>query len=435
MKILTKKTKTVITTSLLIALFSTASLLAQENQRQIDLEAIFRGTPFYDEFDDTSCSADFGVGDFSKVSPEILTRIKEHEPIYKQVSVEKNIPWELLATLHYREASGLQENPRPAETGPLRGVGQGAYQLYSWILAGRVDPFEPIGPIDDAEFLRQTRLAADFMLQDKDAARRSSGVTKDLELKISGNDPRVIKELLFYYNGASPIYIEQAMRVGKIDPWEGSPYVMNFASPLQSPDNFPDWRQVREDTGPPIRANGETGGWLVFSAISGQSCDNPDGNSILDIAQAELKKMVAELVPGPGLGDEVSKYTQGQNIPWGPAFVSWVYNESGNPLPAGDTGDWLIPSGQAMKDAFTVNNSFFTADQDEPKPGDVVFIETPNGGLVLPQIEVYIVDRIEANTLFVIGGDIGDKVQERQLPAFQNDDSILGFGSQTIGAD
>lgn len=121
----------------------------------------------------------------------------------------------MLAAIHYRELNMAVSNPSN---------GQGIYQLYS---SGQY--FAP-GAVSTDEFLRQTRLAADFVQQKAVNSGTRTSIVSPRYLTTYDSDINLIKNTLFSYNGRASAYAQQATTFGyssSAQPFEGSPYVMN----------------------------------------------------------------------------------------------------------------------------------------------------------------------------------------------------------------
>lgn len=142
------------------------------------------------------------------------TRLNENRSVYIQVANERGVPWEVLASLHYREFNMAVSNPNN---------GQGIYQLYS------SGAYFPPGAVSRDEFIHQTRLAADFLQTKAQTVPRTS-VISPRRLTTNDGDINLIKSALFSYNGRASIYAQQAATYGyssSTQAFEGSPYVMN----------------------------------------------------------------------------------------------------------------------------------------------------------------------------------------------------------------
>ena len=144
-----------------------------------------------------------------------LDAISANQAIYEEAANQYGFPWQVMATLHSIETSLRRYNPDN---------GQGVYQLYSYTEAGtNANRFEPASAISEAEFRRQTLIAAEIV----------SGMVGDL------NDADNVKRLFFEYNGTSEKYIQKALDMGFSEEearnGEGSVYVMNRYDALRDP--------------------------------------------------------------------------------------------------------------------------------------------------------------------------------------------------------
>jgi murein DD-endopeptidase MepM/ murein hydrolase activator NlpD len=191
-----------------------------------------------------------------------LTAISENQPVYEKAAEEVDIPWQMIAAIHLREYGLKRINPSN---------GDGLYQF----LGAKGGPY-PAGPITDAEFLRQTVLAAEFL---KNKAKFNLPNNKDLTTESEGD---TIKDTFFGFNGRGRSYASQATSLGfdgDTQPFEGSPYVMNKYDAKRDPGvNGDNWGQVKVDYGPIVYpANTDYGAFIVYEAIAGKSgCGSGD---------------------------------------------------------------------------------------------------------------------------------------------------------------
>lgn len=201
-------------------------------------------------------------------SDDSMQKINENKPFYEKSANKYNIPWQIIAVLHYRETGLKRYNPAN---------GQGVYQLYSYTNSGNA--FLPAGDISDDEFQRQTDIVAKLI-------KENYGAGLDL-----GSDDNV-KLFFFKYNGTANAYIAQARDLGfseaEANRGEGSPYVMNLADEKRDSSKNPNWRQITTDggglSGP---ANSHPGAYVLYAALGGgtgsSSCKNSNsGNGDLN---------------------------------------------------------------------------------------------------------------------------------------------------------
>lgn len=151
-----------------------------------------------------------------------LEKIEENKSVYESTAREYNIPWQIIAVMHSLETGLSRSNPSN---------GQGLYQLYSYTDGGtNSNAFLPAGEVSEAEFQRQTNLAAEVMIQ------------KVEEASLDLNTDDGIKYLLFSYNGIAEEYKNKSLCLfpgdqHKADIGEGSPYVMNKYDAQRDPDS------------------------------------------------------------------------------------------------------------------------------------------------------------------------------------------------------
>ena len=202
-----------------------------------------------------------------------LEKISANRQFYERSAARYGFPWQLLATIHYRETSLRRYNPTN---------GQGIYQLYSYTGGGKnSNAFTNFGEVSDSEFQRQTDILAELLQK-----RYGTG----LNLKTDDG----IKTLLFRYNGTAKTYIAQARTLGYSEQeaarGEGSPYVMNLADAKRDSRKNNNWLMIKTDHGKPSSANLIPGAFLIFSSLGGSSgissCSGGGGN--LSINQTAL---------------------------------------------------------------------------------------------------------------------------------------------------
>ncbi|MBR2753713.1 hypothetical protein IKD82_00885 [Candidatus Saccharibacteria bacterium] len=191
-----------------------------------------------------------------------LQQVENNKSVYQKIAEKYDFPWQLLAALHYREHNFAVDNPAN---------GEGMYQLHSLTNGGTNEhAFWPAGPVSEAEFERQTDLAAQVI----------RGKIGDADL--NNNDDNV-KRLMFMYNWANQIYVERAINMGfseeQAKNGEGSPYVMNMYDAERDPNNAavsPYW------TGLIVSLSGNTvtdtrpGSYVVFQALGGGTGESGD---------------------------------------------------------------------------------------------------------------------------------------------------------------
>lgn len=221
---------------------------------------------------------------------EQLAAIKNNQAIYEKAEKEYGVPWQAIATMHSLETGLARYNPDN---------GQGIYQLYSYTDGGtNANAFLPAGPVDEAEFERQTMIAT----QQMKAMIESRG------LSVSSDEG--IKALLFAYNGTASQYIDKALALGfsqaEANIGEGSPYVMNRYDARRDPNSDkmdPAWpgRYVADGVYDASAVQYDFGGFVKYIALVGSSdngtvCveENAGGSMDLNAAAIELAWPEAE---------------------------------------------------------------------------------------------------------------------------------------------
>jgi hypothetical protein len=166
---------------------------------------------YFNSEDVSTCSADTSTGGVTTASglpSDVVKAINNLKPDYVKAANATNIPWQLLAAVHYREANNDPNQDLQAGN-PIGGGGsQSASYPYGY----------PTSIEQSAEF------AAKELISDS-----NNGVVKK-PINVANPDPEAIKDTLFSYNGRASVYAQQAADLGfnsTTQPYEGSPYVMN----------------------------------------------------------------------------------------------------------------------------------------------------------------------------------------------------------------
>lgn len=385
--------------TLLICLVQTGavSALSPEQKRIIDSGVYYfntQPTPLR-----SNCSiltADVG----NILTSAELTSIEQNRPVYEAAAQEANIPWAMIATVHLKETRLSRSNPAN---------GQGIYQFVN----ANGGPY-PAGPVTDAEFERQTLLAANFL-----RSKLSANLEGNRELTKDGGTPETIKDTFFSYNGRARVYAEQAESLGfnkETQPYEGSPYVMNKADPQRDPAiNKTTWGQIKRDHGSiEYPANDFYGAYVTYVAISGsggQNCSQDFRNRIVQIAREELA-LGANEAEGTYL-----KYTGGVHAEWCAYFASWVLDEAGVPFENGP-----IPAVSNIR-AYARERGWYYEKNDSsftPQPGDLA-IYKENLMPFPSHVNIVVSYSAADNTITTIGGNETNTIREytnpRTLPA------------------
>lgn len=347
-----------------------------------------------------------------------LKAIGENQSFYEKAASQVNIPWQMIAVIHVRETGLSRANPSN---------GQGIYQFVD----KHGGPY-PEGKVSDDEFLRQTRLAAEFI---KGKAAGNYDGHKDLN---SGSDSEVIKDTFFGYNGRASAYEAQAASLGftKTQGYEGSPYVMNKADAKRDPDKNPTkWGQIKVDGGGiEYPANGDYGAFVQYAALTGSdlgsgcgTVSGPVSQKVVTLARQELQLWEnGKLKPG----SDFHKYSQNRDENWCADFVSWIYNKAGYPLKSGNEGN--VPSVDEVRHIGETSSKFdyHPSARYTPKPGDIIIQKNNSTGLS----HVMLVISVSGKTMTVIGGNQGSdgrgftasRVSQYDITGFASND-IVGY--------
>lgn len=381
-----------------------------------------------------ACAAGSGTSvPLSTNLPEsIITQVNANKTVYEEISKRKDVPWQLIAALHYRE-HGLDGTTNP-------GNGQGVFQLYSLVTSGQYN--FPAGPIDTAEFIRQGEIAVDYFLSKQSATPIAAN---QVRITATNPSPEAIKDTFYSYNGRA--YAEEAARYGfspTTQPYEGSAYVMNKFDTARNAMRI----QTKDNSGVLDGIDSRPGAYTIYAALAGiaggAGCSGgggASGSSIVDIAKAELDKGVVEIPDGSNCGPDVQKYTDGVCEYWCADFVSWVYKEAGKPFTEGWSGGWRVSYVPTMRAWLTTNGTFTGRSQNSfpPKPGDVVTFggspETDSSGddgHVGIIWEIKDVNNTPTNpgddTLISIEGNTSNEVGKREYENYLSNARVSGWG-------
>lgn len=190
---------------------------------------------------------------FTPLSSFVVNGVNNNKWAYERARDETGVPWEMLAAIHYRETSFSHTNP---------GNGQGIFQFVN----GEGGPY-PAGPVSDDEFYRQLKFMAN-KLQDN-YVWRGSIPRERRRLQPNESNIVLIKDTLFSYNGRASAYVNQAAHFGynsSLQPYEGSPYVMNrFDCPRAR------MGIITRDYGSMDGTDTRYGAFTVFARLRGES--------------------------------------------------------------------------------------------------------------------------------------------------------------------
>jgi hypothetical protein len=178
-----------------------------------ELRSIYNDTLWYDPSDGLiSCQAGTSPSTTggSELPTEITTLISQNEPTYKEAAEATDVPWQMLAAVHYREANN--DPNRDLQNGDTLGTrvnAAGGRGAESTLLQSAID-------------------AGKFLQSNAKGGQFHKALTAD-----GPNDASLIKDAFYSYNsgpGQASAYDQQARDLGfQVPPngFEGSPYVMN----------------------------------------------------------------------------------------------------------------------------------------------------------------------------------------------------------------
>ena len=357
-------------------------------------------------------------GDLVKAAAE---GANQHKALYEAVGKANDVPWQLLAAIHYRETGYQTVNPSN---------GQGIFQFYSDSVNGKT---YPPGPVSDEGFRTQLESLADKLKNQYSFGYPS---LKTVSLQSSNTDPRKIKDVAFSYNGRAPVYVQQAANLGFTgadEGYEGSPYVMNFFDEKRDPHAAPagSWGQIKTDGGSlSYPATDQVGVYTLYVALgggtasaSGDCGSSASGGTIIEVAERELQKgtkgCMSSTVGQCGI------YTDNNAEAWCADFVSWVYKEAGTPFTDGLSGGWRIASVYSLDDYLTAKQVHFLKEdtKETPQPGDVIIFNETG-----PRTHTGLVRTVEGTTITTIEGNIDDKVTSRTFENYRTNPGIHAFG-------
>lgn len=160
----------------------------------ITQQNLFNSGIYYFDAEASSCTIST-----AQLSSKEQQAINQNVLIYQQAAQQTNVPWQLLAAIHYRETN-------------LSTTSANLFQITGYK-----------GPSD---LLSQAIAAGEFL---------NGLINRNLPnhrqpLQQTSTDPEEIKDTLYSYNGRADIYAQRAQQLGfssSTQPYEGSPYVMN----------------------------------------------------------------------------------------------------------------------------------------------------------------------------------------------------------------
>ncbi len=178
-----------------------------------------------------------------------VNQLVENSPIYESVAEKYNLPWQLLATIHWRETNLTMLNPEN---------NNGLFQIY--------DSYFKPGQVSTSQFEEEVEVAAKLLTT---KYSQNSNVVGNIEKDNSINMIN-IGNILMSYNGRSAYYSEQANSMGFSQPrlaFLGSPYVSNLINRNFNSAYNANWKQIRYDHGYAMPADQRTGTLAVFTLL------------------------------------------------------------------------------------------------------------------------------------------------------------------------
>lgn len=370
----------------------------------------------------TSTSTSLGQASSTDIVAAAAEGANEHRGLYEEVGKAKDVPWQLLAAIHYRETTYRVVNP---------GNGQGIFQFYSDAVNGKTYPPGLVSPEGFRDQLNN--------LAEKLKSQYSFGypTLKNIPLKYENTDPRKIKDVAFSYNGRATVYTQQAANLGFTgaeEGYEGSPYVMNFFDEKRDPRTAAPntWGQIKSDGGSlSYPATDQVGVFKLYVALGGgtasaSSCNaSSAGGTVVEIAERELK--IATKGCRTSSDGQCAAYTDNNPEEWCADFVSWIYKEAGKPFSDGLSGGWRINNVFSLDDYLSAKhkgNYFLREDSSQtPEPGDIIIFN--DGG---PRTHTGLVRSVQGNSITTIEGNLNDSVASRTIDNYRTNTLIHAFG-------
>ena len=177
---------------------------------------------------------------------EQINQLIANSGVYMEVAKKYNLPWQLLATIHWRETNLSMVNP---------GNNNGLFQVY--------DAYFKPGRQTESNFISQVEIAARLLADNYAKKAHITGRISDgksINMMDLGN-------LLMAYNGQSSYYYHQAYDMGYHSPdlgFLGSPYVSNLINRSFDSRFNGNWEQIRYDNGYAMPADQRPGTLPVF---------------------------------------------------------------------------------------------------------------------------------------------------------------------------
>lgn len=360
---------------------------------------------------DGECVPVEGGGTPSNLPGSVPTKLRE---VFTQAADRYNVDVALIAAVYWQEQGGTWREPPPP-------YGNGG--AYASSPVGASGPFQFMPPTWGAYGVDADGDGNKNIQDLKDAAYASANYLKALgataDVPYGSTDD--------FKRPGTAVYLMSAYNWG--------PGSVAGASSFAA---FPaETRNYIERGGRTFQAlkSGDTGEVVVpeaedASCESGDSADSSgSGGSVVEIAQAELAKNVAENPPGSNSGGRIDVYTDNTPEYWCADFVSWVYKAAGKPFTGGLSGGWRIPSVNTLDD-WLKNKGTRVANESgapAPKPGDVVIFDH-SGDQVGNDTHTGIVEKIVGGKMITIEGNTSDKVARRTYDNYRSNNTIRSWG-------
>jgi hypothetical protein len=210
------------------------------------LDLLNQGVDYYIP-GDTCGSTGTDIPADSSLPADILAAATKNKTIYEAAAKQVDLPWQVLAGIHYRESNF--NTTHDLQAGNLLGAG-GPQASTSYAKYGIPKTIE------------ESVLIAGKELQDKAQA----GIFHK-KITMASIDTELIKDALFGYNGRAQVYAQQAAQLGfdpVKQPYEGSPYVMSRYDALHT-----NMKIITQDFGGLDGIDKRFGAFTIYSMLGG----------------------------------------------------------------------------------------------------------------------------------------------------------------------
>ncbi len=124
----------------------------------------------------------------------------------------------------------------------------------------------------------------------------------------------------------------------------------------------------------------------------------------------------------------VLQYTQSVKEAWCADFVSWVMEQSHNVYRNPNSGNWRIPGVYTLQEYYQAQGRYATANEYQPKPGDVAFYIGKHTFGLLSTGHVALVIQVSGKQMTTIGGNESGRLRLDTQSITAGDHSLVGFG-------